>query len=336
MLAHSPLVVREGWAVELVVNPHAGAFRRPDIRHHLRLHFEAFLRRIGRTEERGDRVRIWLTTGKNAERDLVERILLSREAGARTLVVIAGGDGTANHILSAVLDQEPRRWEDLHFLRLPLGTGNDYADAPDLASMFRLLAGEYRLSRPPYLRYSAAGRPHGYGFNIGSIGLDAWVVMTNAYLRKILPGNFYRIAADLAGFFYKTSVRPCPLEAEYYLEGKLVGRSSGPFMLTAFAPEGKRTYGGGIRVLPGEENLCRVRPVSLWTFLRLKGNFFQGLHVHEPYTTMVRCDRMVFFANCSLPAQHDGEVFWLRPEDCPYEVHVLPGELTFLRSPRVR
>lgn len=331
ILAHARLLQGGEWDISVILNPYAGAFRRPDLAHQLHHHFEIFLRSIEYRPEVPEKVRLYRTETPGAERVLMRRILEGLDPERRHLIVIAGGDGTANHALSAALDSDPARRRNVRFFRLPLGTGNDFADAPDLGVLFRMLGGSFREEFLPHFEYRANGSPHGYGFNIGSIGLDAWVVQTNERLRKRLPGNFYKFASSLAGLFYNSSAKPGKLRAEYFYQGRSVGESDGPFLLTAFAPTGYRTYGGGIKVLPGEENLCRIRPVSLFTFFALKGNFYKGLHVREPYTTMVRFDRVVFWAEKPLVAQHDGEVFQLTPEMCPYEVTVRPGELCFLR-----
>ncbi len=331
IFAHARFLENEHYHVVIIINPYAGAFRRPDLLIQLQRHFQAFLEKIDRLPYHPEKVQLLETERAGQEYELVDRIVHSRDPRKTCLVAIAGGDGTANHVLSAFLLTEPRLRQNMLFFRLPLGTGNDFADAKDLGQLFQVLQGDYEPIYLPYFEYRANGVSHGFGFNIGSIGLDAWVVKTNERLRKALPGNFYKIAADLAGLFYHMSAKPGNLRAEYFYQGKSAGVSDGPFLLTAFAPTGYRTYGGGIKVLPGEENLCRIDPVSMLTFFALKGNFFKGLHVREPYTTMVKFDRVIFQAEKRLVAQHDGEIFWLEPEMCPYEVRVLPGELAFLR-----
>lgn len=331
IFAHSQFLENDQWRVILLVNPYAGAFRRPDLLTQLQRHFEVFLGGLDTLPYHPDKVELLETERAGHEYDLVKKIVTNRDPNKTYLVAIAGGDGTANHVLSAFLMTEPRLRQNLVFFRLPLGTGNDFSDARDLSQLFQILKGQYELEYLPHFEYRANGMPHGYGFNIGSIGLDAWVVKTNETLRKILPGNFYKIAADLAGLFYQVNAKPGNLRAEYFYLGHSVGVSDGPFLLTAFAPTGYRTYGGGIKVLPGEENLCRIDVVPVLTFFALKGNFYKGLHAREPYTTMVKFDRVVFYAQRRLVAQHDGEIFWLEPEMCPYEVRVIPGELAFVR-----
>jgi len=331
IFSHAAFLSRSDSTIDIILNPYAGAFRRPDLLLNLQRHFEEFLRVLPNQSYFPEKVFLRQTSSPNDEYQIVKEIIRSHDSEKHRLVVIAGGDGTANKVLSAFLLETPKAREGLLFFRLPLGTGNDFADAPDLSTVFKILMGRAEPLYPPYLEYKANGQPHGFGFNIGSIGLDAWVVKTNEKLRKILPGNFYKIAADIAGLFYEANAKPGALKAEYFFQGKKVGESDGRFLLTAFAPDGYRTYGGGIKVLPDEENLCRVSPVSLMTFFTLKSNFYKGLHPREIFTTMIKFDRVVFYAEKRLVAQHDGEIFWLEPEMCPYEVRVLPGDLGFLR-----
>ncbi|GEM_PF-1958455 len=331
ILAHSSFARELGWEIDLIANPMAGAFRRPDTAHFLQHHFSEYLRALGADSSAPNRVHTHLTSGSGTEKALVENILRSHKKGQKRLVVIAGGDGTANHALSVFVTASSSDLEGISFFRVPLGTGNDYADAPDLGSVFHVLSGKYEIAYPPYLEYNSAGKPWGFGFNIGSIGLDAWVVMLNAKLRKRIPGNFYKLAADLSGLFYKGSAKPSPMTAELFKEEKLTSRFEGEFLLTAFAPEGHRVYGGGIKVLPGDDNLCRITPMSLWSFLTLKDRFYKGLHLAEKFTTVATFDRAVFYSSGRLAGQYDGEVFWLEKENFPYIVTVKKGNLPFLR-----
>ena len=72
-----------------------------------------------------------------------------------------GGDGTSNEICTALVDADGSLLDRLKLLRLPLGTGNDVADAHTFAEAYDLILGPQqtvKTGRPPRDRRPARGR----------------------------------------------------------------------------------------------------------------------------------------------------------------------------------
>ncbi|MFW5684837.1 MAG: diacylglycerol/lipid kinase family protein [Spirochaetota bacterium] len=262
----------------------------------------------------------------------IARELLAEPVQGAHLLVSAGGDGTHGEVLGALAgDRSTRAGEgDLAFVRLPFGTGNDGADAPDLPTAVRLLLGSAELRRTGRLVVRPAGMSEFSGYNIASIGLDAYVAYLTNRLKGRFTGDLYKLLADVMTLFYERVVGAGRMRAEIIDDRGRPGGLEGEFLLFAVGVSGYRQYGGGKLVMPGYENLCAIESLGLLGKLRLKSLFYRGEHIHEPNVSMRAVTRAIVHYERSIPLQIDGETVWLHAENFPLEFQVLPPEVPVL------
>ncbi len=248
------------------------------------------------------------------------------------LIVSAGGDGTHGEVLSACDDAVLRSGEakKLYFVRLPFGTGNDGADAPDLPSAVRLLLGSAEPRRTGQVVVTPREMTAFRAFNIASVGLDAYVGYLTNRLKGRFGGDLYKLIADVMTLLYERVVGAGRMRVDLVDEQGQTDRLERVFLLVALGVSGYRRYGGGKLVLPAYENLCAIEPLGVLGKIRLKGLFYRGEHVHEPNVTMRSVRRIVIHYGQRIPLQMDGETVWLGKENFPLEMQVGPPEVPIL------
>ncbi|HTZ52500.1 MAG TPA: diacylglycerol kinase family protein [Spirochaetia bacterium] len=321
--------------VDVIVNPRAGFFKSQAV---LSRRLRELEQRLEELRARAPRRRVEINTIHFTERPghartITEQILDREEksaSGLERLLIGCGGDGTANEICSALVGADGRLLERLKLVRLPLGTGNDMADAPTFTEAYDLILGTQATAATSALRVSAAGAPVRYAFNIASIGLDAYIVELTNKLKRIIPGDAYKSVVDIASLFYEPKVKPGPMDIR--LSGK-----AGETRLDSFAPSmivmgvsGGRTYGGHLHVLPGVENVCLVGRMTVLEKIRNKKLFYLGGHGALPQVSFHQADRLEVRYSGSIPMQLDGELVWLGPKDFPVTMEMLPPRIKVL------
>ncbi|HTO22266.1 MAG TPA: diacylglycerol kinase family protein [Spirochaetia bacterium] len=321
--------------VDVIVNPHAGFFKSQAV---LSRRLRELEQRLEELRARAPRRRVEINTIHFTERPghartITEQILDREEksaSGLERLLIGCGGDGTANEICSALVGADGRLLERLKLVRLPLGTGNDMADAPTFTEAYDLILGTQATAATSALRVSAAGAAVRYAFNIASIGLDAYIVELTNKLKRIIPGDAYKSVVDIASLFYEPKVKPGPMDIR--LSGK-----AGETRLDSFAPSmivmgvsGGRTYGGHLHVLPGVENVCLVGRMTVLEKIRNKKLFYLGGHGALPQVSFHQADRLEVRYSGSIPMQLDGELVWLGPKDFPVTMEMLPPRIKVL------
>lgn len=224
------------------------------------------------------------------------------------IVVSLGGDGTHNQVMRSVTASAENIW----FFRVPIGSGNDAVGIDSLQEVLASLSADLAPVWVPEVEVVTPRRTL-HAFNIASVGIDAFVTMMHDRLRRVLPGNTYRIVANIAILAYERLVNLAPLHIVTADEDL----GSQERILVAFGVHGKLTYGDHIRILPGDDNLCIFRRVSLRQKLRMKRLIFRGEHVNHPITTMRQTREITLHYNQRLPVQVDGEADWLEPDDFP-------------------
>ncbi|MFW5801909.1 MAG: diacylglycerol/lipid kinase family protein [Spirochaeta sp.] len=268
--------------------------------------------------------------------------------GTPLLVVTIGGDGTHDEVLSGILDSGCDT-AGVRVLRLPMGSGNDSADVTGMDQALCVLHGDAVESPIPAVEVNLAGGERLYAFNITSFGLDACVVWwTNKLKRsRLFPGDSYKLVADLVSLFYSPSFKRGPMRllckgshisaggegapgaaspaatpaaTPAHAGGEVL---TGDFVLTAIGASGHRVYGKGKRVLPGAENLCTIRNLSMLQRIPLRGQFYRGDHVLHPHTTMREVEELTVEFGSRIYFQADGESRMLQPHDFPVQVRVL-------------
>ena len=254
------------------------------------------------------------------------------------LVVVAGGDGTSLEVLSVLFDAPESVRSNMAVLRLPMGTGNDGADSPELAEALDLLTKPTRVEFTPALRLLtspngrlASGGPF-IAFNVLSVGIDAFVTHMTNRMKKKSPGDFYKLWVDIAALLYDKlyTVGFLDIRALDERGGEtLSGREK--LLLIAMGVSGHRTYGSRKKILPDDRNVCTLKQMSLLRKLALKGLFATGGHVDKPEATLFNAHRVEFSGDHPLLAQMDGETVLLDRDDFPAAIELTAPTIPVLR-----
>ena len=240
------------------------------------------------------------------------------------LIITAGGDGTSLEALSVLYDAPAQLRKHMAILRLPMGTGNDGADSPEIAGALELIIKPSRVEFAPALRLlSAPGGPAEskgpfLAFNILSVGLDAFVTHMTNKMKGKFPGDFYKLWVDIAALLYDRLYETGPLNVRA-MDGQKgeVCSFCETLLLLAVGVSGHRTYGSHKKILPDNRNVCAVKQMPLLRKLALKGLFTTGGHIDKPESILFSAHSVEFSGNYPILAQMDGETVLLRREDFP-------------------
>jgi diacylglycerol kinase family enzyme len=244
------------------------------------------------------------------------------------LLITAGGDGTFRGALSVLYHAPASVRSNIAILRLPLGTGNDGADFPQLDLSLELLIKPSQINFTPALRLlPAPGGPADrlcrskglfLAFNILSVGLDAFVTHMTNKMKGKFPGDFYKLWVDIASLLYDRLYKVGFLDVRA-LDGQ--GREALSFreklLLLAVGVSGHRTYGSQKKILPDDRNVCAIKQMSLLRKLALKDLFAVGGHISKPESILFNAHRVEISSEYPILAQMDGEAVLLQKEDFP-------------------
>jgi len=276
---------------------------------------------------------------KEIARAVIDSALASKESNPPfQLIICAGGDGTSWEVLSALHDAPARFLSSAAVIRLPLGTGNDGADAPSLDGALDLLIKSVYVEYTPALRlFTKQGGPAStkgqfLAFNILSVGLDAFVTHMTNKMKGKLPGDSYKLWVDLAALFYDRVYKVDYMEVKSFNEhGKEINSFREKLLLVAVGASGHRTYGSGNKILPDDRNVCAVKQMSMFRKIALKGLFFTGEHISKPESILFTARRVEFSAMYPLLAQMDGETVLLEREDYPAAIELTAPLIPLLK-----
>jgi len=321
--------------VDVILNPIAGFFQRRANLRRIVADLEARLRSL---EERAPgrkagAERVHRTEFPGHTHRIVEGILeeeaRSPSEGGR-LLISCGGDGTHYEICTTLVDADTAVLDRIRLLRLPLGTGNDSAEALTVEEAFdMILAGEGGV-KTGALRIDSPGLPPLYSFNIASVGIDAFVVELTNKLKKAMPGA-YKALVDVASLFYDRTIRPKPMNIALRHEvGSTELRGILP-SIVVMGVSGHRTYGGRVPVLCDDRNVCIIAHLGLIDLLRSKKLIFNARHGELPETRFCTAHRMELESQGNLIMQLDGEVFRLSPMNYPLTMTLTEPKIRVLR-----
>jgi diacylglycerol kinase family enzyme len=260
----------------------------------------------------------------------------ARTAAPFFLVICAGGDGTSLDVLTALYHAGPAFRSNFAVLRLPMGTGNDGADAWELAGALDLLLYPTRVEYARALRLttSAAGKGPFLAFNILSVGLDAFVTHMTNKMKGKLPGDSYKLWVDIASLLYDRLYKVGPMEIKVS-GGDLPGGEERLLrettLLLAVGATGHRTYGSHKRILPDDRNVCLVRQMPLLRKVALKGLFTTGTHIDKPESLLFNAGKVEFRGQHPILAQMDGETVLLALEDFPAAIELTEPAIPVLK-----
>jgi diacylglycerol kinase family enzyme len=252
------------------------------------------------------------------------------------LIVTAGGDGTSLEVLSALYHAPASIRSRMVVLRLPMGTGNDGADSPNLAKSLELLIKPTRVEFTPALQLiTAPGGPAASGspflaFNVLSVGLDAFVTHMTNKMKGKLPGDFYKLWVDIASLLYDRLYKVDFLDVKA-LDGEETRSYREKFLLLAVGISGHRTYGSQKKILPDDRNVCAIKQMPLLRKLALKGLFSTGGHIDKPESIAFNARRVEFSGSHPILAQMDGETVLLQQEDFPAAIELTAPVIPVLK-----
>ncbi len=238
------------------------------------------------------------------------------------LLLSVGGDGTHKSVFSTLVALSDELRRRVVVFRFPAGSSNDGpASSNPVEAIDHLLTAKEVVSLKA-LEIETALRRRELGFNIASFGIDAYTTIKNEQFRGFFGGNSYRTLANLAVLFYDLVHDPGRLRLELETDQGEVVVLEKPLLLVAIGVSGRRTYGGGIAILPEEGNLCLVERLGLFGKMVLKGRLLRGTHLGHPRVQTLKVVRLVLTMERPLPIQVDGEARWLSSEDSPVAVHL--------------
>lgn len=260
-----------------------------------------------------------------------EMIHEGREASPR-LILSMGGDGTHLEILSSLLDLPEDLRKKITVFRLPLGTGNDGADAGSMTEAARIFLLGASPKELEAIKISPRNSESFYAFNIVSLGIDAFVSRMSNLLKGKLPGDSYKLAANAATLLYRPLYGADPMELELYGDGQGPHHIRGRYLLAAFGVSGGRTYGNKKKILPGEENLCVIRNRSLRQIIALKPLLFSGRHIREEGVEIRKARGINISYGRRIWLQTDGEDRIMGPENFPCRMDVIKTGIFYLQE----
>lgn len=315
----------------IIVNPTAGIYRSLKSLKHVNAELSSFMDSLSSENALPSvkrTVEIHITTTLEEGRIVADAIAeKAAESDGQSLILTAGGDGTANILCSRLLECDSRLLGKISIFRLPMGTGNDGLDSQTTADAWRTLSLSDSVKTLSAVRVRLSHGATRYAFNIASVGLDGWVTHLTNRIKKVIPGSFYSLMVDVAALFYEKRVHVAPMDVclddgdECFTENLL---------LLAMGVSGHRTYGNNKLVLPGEDNICAITTVPFFKKFKLKNAFYVGNHVDFKETIMKKARKLKLSYGFSIPMQFDGEVIWLKPDDFPVELEIVPTGIRVL------
>ena len=245
---------------------------------------------------------------------------------------IAGGDGTLNEVLNGVASV-PDGFERITFGLIPLGTGNDFADAlglPEDVNESLDILGQNRI-----------------------VEVDIGVLNDRCFI-NVSAGGFIAEVSDAVNPGLKTIAG----KLAYLIGGAQVLLDYEPVGLHVLAHEGvgrileremqiqmfavcnSRMVGGGRLIAPhaviddGLFDVCMVEAIPTLEFIELLTRVSSGDHIEDERVTYFRARELELKFDRTIKVNTDGEV--LEADQCHYHLHTraarfLAGNAPFAR-----
>jgi diacylglycerol kinase family enzyme len=320
----------------LVANPTAGGFTRPSYSRlrkaelaELKAEFASLPAQEGRPRLELCRTKQPAHAAEIARGFFAKARASGLKEGEFRLVMTAGGDGTSLEVLSALMELPAQERRHYAVLRLPFGTGNDGSDGRDLRVSLGRFKGACVAASGTAILTSPnpeGGKAPIWGFNIVSLGVDAYITQMTNRLKNLFPGDFYKLWVDIASVLYDFvwPTRELVLRA-FSATGKLAREFKRELILIAIGASGRRQYGSSKAILPDDDNVCAVSQMPFLRKLILKGPLQKGLHRGYPEVDLFSALRLEIEYAHSILFQTDGESMRFDEKDFPLKIELLPG-----------
>jgi diacylglycerol kinase family enzyme len=249
------------------------------------------------------------------------------------LLLLAGGDGFHNNILSSIINKVPGTLKDFSIFRLPMGTGNDSADVKNTDEAFAVLSAPSGIKKDSIIRINTSCGKEYTALNIVSFGLDAYVCELTNNIKEIAgPEIIYKLSANIAILQYEKKWPLNEWEIQIYKKNEnTVLTRKNRFQLVVFGRKGNTTYGGGLKVLPAEENFLLVEQLSVMQKIKIKPLFYRGDHRGLPVTEFFKTEKVVLNYHDPVLMETDGEVIYLKKEDFPLTISIISDYLQIIK-----
>lgn len=254
----------------------------------------------------GHHVDFLLTSG----RPDVERFAARAVERGEDLVIAAGGDGTLNGVVRALMQAER---EPPPLGLVPLGTANDFARGRDIPEDIEAAMEVALHGRRTRVDVGRANDRWFINVSTGGFGASA-TRRASRTLKRRLGGLAYVLSGA------RLLLRLRPERARFVVDGRIV--HDGPFMFFAVA-NGEQT-GGGTPVAPladvrdGNVDLTIVRTSSRLAFIRLLPSLRAGTHIESPDVVYTRGAQIEVHARRVIDVNLDGES--MRARDVLYSL----------------
>ena len=231
-----------------------------------------------------------------------------------------GGDGTANEVLHGVVGHD-----NASMTIFPCGSGNDfvkyYGGARRFLDIDALLAAE----ETPIDIMRVGDR---YALNVTHFGFDTAVTRTmEKYRHKKFMGGKKAYTMGVVSALLKAMKNHCTV----WVDGEQINDGK---MLLCTVANGTHV-GGNYKCAPHSDNtdglleVCLVRPISRFTFIKLIGIYRDGTHLDDPRFRNIIAYRRGKSVRVSAPEGFayllDGEIV----EQNEFTVEICPGAVRF-------
>ncbi|MEA1976719.1 MAG: diacylglycerol kinase family protein [Chloroflexota bacterium] len=245
------------------------------------------------------------------------------------VVVVAGGDGTANEVINGLMLAKQAGVEGVAMGVIAIGRGNDFAFGvnvhPGLEEGCRVLMEDFRTNMDVGL-VKGGLYPEGRYFGNGvGIGFDAVVGFEALKMTRLQGFLSYIVAAVKTIFLYYQA----PL-----VRIEFDGQTMDKYTLMVSIMNGRR-MGGGFMMAPesgiedGMLDFCIAEQVSKARIFALIPRFMAGTQASQPSIQTGRTPSIVVTAlEGSLPAHADGETLCIEGQQL--EMEILPSQIEII------
>ncbi len=232
------------------------------------------------------------------------------------VVVVAGGDGTANEVANGLM-KNPRPMG-----LIPTGSGNDFARAMGIPFQWQKAIDVLFQNQEKRIDVGwVNGRyfPNGFG-----VGFDALVVQESAKVTRLRGLLIYLYAVLKSIFFYSSPNLSILLDADRKIESRI-------FMLTV---GNGVSLGGGFLLTPNARNndgifdICVIHHLSKPQIFWHLPKVFWGGHVKIKQVEMLQAKELVVKSSEPVGGHVDGEL--VEMNDREFRVKIFPKALTII------
>lgn len=269
-------------------------------------------------EEKNIRYQVYFTKRQHHATELAQEIIRKHDTKA---IIAVGGDGTVHEIINGTVGS------DIPLGIIPAGSGNDFCRGLGVPMKYdkaleRILKDEQKVID--------IGRINNkYFATVVGIGFDGQVAHeTNHSPNKKILNLFGMGSIPYIIYILKVLLYFKPTNVDLHIDQQLNNHQNVWLVAIANSP----FYAGGMLICPDAKNdnqlfdICIVKGLSRWQFLRIFPSVFKGKHINHPSITMLKAKELEVFSNTPLMAHGDGEIIG----KTPFKIMISPSTLWVL------